>query len=77
MKKMSNIKLAYMYLDTYNSILTEDALLFIKELVDKFSTRLDVLLDNRKERQKGYDSGTLPDFLHETKNIRESNWKII
>ena len=57
-------------------ILSDDALAFLNDLVEKFAARRDALLDARVERQKGYDSGGLPDFLPDTSDVRESDWFI-
>ena len=57
-------------------ILTPEALAFIEELHTKFDARRRELLAARVERQKKFDAGELPDFLPETKSIRDGNWKI-
>ena len=53
-------------------ILTDGALGFIAELHERFAARRRELLVARIERQKGFDSGELPDFPEETRHIRES-----
>lgn len=58
----------------YNAILTEDALNFIIPLHKKFNSRRIELLHARELRQKEIDGGKLPDFLPETKEIREGDW---
>ncbi len=60
----------------YREILSEEALVFLAELVEKFGPVRDELLQNRVEKQATYDAGGLPDFLPETKSIREGDWKI-
>lgn len=62
--------------EDFNEILTSDALLFVEKLVDKFSERRKSLLLKRKVKQREIDNGVLPDFLPETKGIRESQWTI-
>jgi len=58
----------------YAEILTPEAFEFVVKLQRKFNkTRLD-LLASRQVRQKEIDCGKLPDFLHETKAIREGDW---
>ena len=58
------------------TILTQEALNFVAHLHRTFnSTRLD-LLDRRKLRQQKLSQGYIPDFLEETKHIRESSWKV-
>ena len=62
--------------DSYECILTNEALCFIELLELKFrNTRLD-LLSNRKKNQSEIDSGVFPDFLSETEEVRLSDWKI-
>lgn len=60
----------------YNEILTEQACEFVADLVREFRPRLKALLRKRTEIQARYDGGVLPDFLSETKEIRESDWKV-
>lgn len=60
----------------YQAILTPAAVDFIADLVTRFSARRDTLLAKRAERQKRLDAGELPDFLPETKGIREADWKV-
>ena len=61
------------YLD---KVLTQDALTFLVELHKRFNSRRLELLNNRIERQKRLDQGELPDFLPETKEIRDSEWQV-
>ncbi|MFD0826123.1 malate synthase A [Neobacillus sp. M.A.Huq-85] len=60
----------------YDEVLTFDALNFIEELERKFGDRRVELLQYRKKRQKEIDNGKLPDFLPETKHIRNGDWTI-
>lgn len=60
----------------YEEILSPEAMALLCELVDKFGPQLDELMANRIARQKEFDAGKLPDFLPETKTIREGDWKI-
>ena len=60
----------------YQEILTEDALEFVAELVARYGPERDRLLERRRERQKAFDSGALPDFLPETEAIRNGDWKV-
>lgn len=59
-----------------SSILTIEALQFINELQQRFNPKRKLLLTQRSQRQANIDKGILPDFLPETKNIREASWKI-
>lgn len=60
----------------FSEILTEDALRFVEDLTRTFRKRRDELLQLRKLRQKELDSGKMPNFLTETKKIRESEWVV-
>jgi malate synthase len=59
-----------------DAILTSEALAFLLSLHENFNARRLDLLAQRVARQKKFDSGELPDFLSETKNIREGDWKV-
>jgi len=58
----------------YEDILTGEALQFLRAIHLKFNDRRKELLAKRQERQKDIDKGILPDFLPETKSIREGDW---
>ncbi len=60
----------------YDKILTTEALAFVAELQRMFSPERDKLLAARGERQKKFDAGELPNFLEETKAIRDGDWKV-
>lgn len=60
----------------YNGILTPKALEFIEEIEQKFGARRMELLQYREKRQEEMNNGTLPDFLPETKHIRNGDWTI-
>ena len=60
----------------YEEILTDSALKFVSELAAKYVTNVHELLDRRREVQAQYDSGSTPNFLAETKAIREEDWKV-
>ncbi|MDR0770799.1 MAG: malate synthase A [Burkholderiales bacterium] len=57
-------------------ILTEDALAFLNELVQRFTPARNALLAERPVWQAKIDAGALPDFLPDTASIRNDNWKI-
>ena len=61
--------------ENYKVILTDDALDFISKLELAFRSRRKELLNRRVEVQKQIDEGKMPDFLPETKSIREGDWK--
>ena len=60
----------------FSQILTPEALAFVVKLHRQFDARRQELLARRAARQKEFDAGKLPDFLPETKQIRESEWQI-
>ncbi len=57
-------------------ILHPEALAFIAALTNRFGPQVDALLAARIERQAAIDQGEMPDFLPETRSIRESNWVV-
>lgn len=60
----------------YDEVLTPEALKFIEELERKFGSRRVELLQHRQIRQDEINNGKLPDFLPETKHIRNGDWTI-
>ncbi len=60
----------------YGRVLTKDALQFVVGMARKFEQTRQTLMAERETRQAKLDAGALPDFLPETKEIREGNWKI-
>ena len=60
----------------YAEILTPQALAFVARLHRQFETRRQELLGRRASRQKDFDGSKLPDFLPDTKTIRDSEWTI-
>ncbi|MES2071129.1 MAG: malate synthase A [Pseudomonadota bacterium] len=60
----------------FEQILTPEALALVAKLSRAFEPRRRELLAARVERVKRLDAGELPDFLPETKHIREGDWKI-
>lgn len=60
----------------FNSVLTREALDFICALARRFTPRVHQLLETRERRQHEIDAGKLPDFLPETRNIRDSDWRV-
>ncbi len=57
-------------------ILTPEALTFIADLERNFGARRIALLEARRTRQATFDAGGLPDFLPETRAIREGQWQV-
>lgn len=62
--------------DEHRKILTPQALAFLALLHRSFNNTRKTLLERRKIRQAELDKGNLPDFLPETKHIRDNaTWK--
>ncbi len=60
----------------FERVLTAEALAFVADLERRFGARRRELIAARAERQTRFDAGELPDFLTETKAIREGDWKV-
>lgn len=60
----------------YGQILSPSALAFVSDLARTFEARRTELLQTRIRRQEEIHKGVLPDFLTETKHVRESQWRI-
>ena len=58
----------------YAQILTPDAMAFAARLQRAFGGRRNELLARRAMRQAELDAGKLPDFLPETRGVRDSEW---
>ena len=58
----------------FAEILTPPALSFAAKLARKFEPRRRELMAARAARQADFDAGQLPDFLPETRHLRESDW---
>ncbi len=60
----------------FAEILTPDALSFFVKLARRFEPTRQTLLAARDVRQAEFDQGVLPDFLAETKHIRDGAWVV-
>ena len=60
----------------YAEILTPEAVAFVAKLGREFNARRKELLHRRAERQAELDVGEQPDFLPETRHIREAEWTV-
>jgi malate synthase len=60
----------------YERVLTVEALEFLALLHRSFDNQRRALMDRRAARQASFDEGALPDFLSETRALREANWTI-
>lgn len=62
--------------ETHKNVLTKDAVAFLALLHRSFNSTRKSLLERRVIRQAELDKGSLPDFLPETKQIRDDpTWK--
>src|SRR6267378_3687089 len=57
-------------------VVSPAALRFLGALARRFEPERQRLLARRRERQQELDAGRLPDFLPETKEIRDSDWTV-
>ncbi|MCU4177946.1 malate synthase A [Bosea sp. BH3] len=60
----------------FEEVLTTEALAFVADLHRRFNETRKRLLSLRTERQKRFDAGETPDFLPETRHIREGDWTV-
>ena len=60
----------------FEKVLTKEAVAFLAELQRKFNARREELLALRVDRQKRLDAGEKPDFLAETKAVRDGDWRV-
>jgi malate synthase len=60
----------------FETVLTPEAVAFIVDLQRRFNPTREQLLAARVERQKKLDAGQKPDFLPETKEIRDKDWTV-
>jgi malate synthase len=73
---LSGVEILPPVTESYATILTPEAVAFIVDLHRTFNPRRKELLQARHERQKRLDAGKRPDFLVETRSIRESEWTV-
>ncbi|MPZ88671.1 MAG: malate synthase A, partial [Nitriliruptorales bacterium] len=62
--------------DGYHTILSDEAVGFVADLHRRFNPRRQELLALRAKRQAETDAGTMPDFLPETRAVREGDWVV-
>jgi malate synthase len=62
--------------DEFAQILTPEAVAFVAKLSREYGGRVDDLLQERAERQERINAGEMPDFLPETRDVREGDWRI-
>lgn len=74
--QISDVQITGIVTNEYSQILTPEAINFLVLLSKNFENRRLILLEKRKTRQKEIMDDNLPDFLPETKKIRESAWTV-
>src|SRR3954463_5427931 len=74
--KAQDVRVAGRVTTEFAQIVSEPALEFIAQLHREFEPRRQELLARRAARQKEFDAGKRPDFLADTRSIRESEWRI-
>jgi malate synthase len=57
-------------------ILTRGALEFVELLQRELGVTRRELLERRRERQAAFDAGERPDFLADTRDVREGDWRV-
>lgn len=70
------IELVHPLLPEHEVIFPSEAQTFLSFLCQNFAKRVDELLAIRRAKQARIDAGELPDFLNDTRDIREGSWKI-
>jgi malate synthase len=60
----------------FETILTKEALTFVRDLQRMFNRQRLALLNNRVLRQEQINQGILPDFLPATAEIRQADWSV-
>ena len=73
---MNGIEIRAPRLADAHQVITPEALEFVELLAREFGPRRKALLQHRREVQQCLRKGALPDFLPETRRIRERNWSV-
>ncbi len=76
MRSIEGVEFLAPVTEKYEQILTPEAVAFVVGLQRAFNARRKELLAARRTRQEQLDAGERPDFLKETKHIRESEWTV-
>jgi malate synthase len=72
----SNVQVLGRLGPAFSEILTPQALDFVAKLSKQFEARRSELMVARSKRQTEFDAGKLPDFLPETRQVREGIWSV-
>ncbi|GAA4565091.1 malate synthase A [Planotetraspora kaengkrachanensis] len=73
---MEGVEITGPLLDRFDEILTPEAVALVATLHREFDTRRRELLAARDERQARLSAGGTLDFLPETRQVRESEWRV-
>jgi malate synthase len=73
---MSGIEIRAPEVGGAHQVITPEALEFLELLAREFGPRRQALLQRRREVQQCLRDGALPDFLSETRHIREGKWSV-
>jgi malate synthase len=76
MRPVKSVEIVAPSTGRYAEILTPEAVAFVVGLQRTFNEQRKELLEARVARQKRLDAGERPDFLKETKHIRENEWTV-
>ncbi len=74
--KVGDYKIVGDLFDGSEEILTSDAMNFVISIQNKFGEKRLELLQNRGDNQANIDDGKFPDFLEQTRSVREADWKV-
>jgi malate synthase len=75
-RKIAGVEVRGAWGPRYEEILNEKSVAFLADLHRRFNTSRLRLLKRREERQQRLDAGELPDFLAETRHIRDGDWRV-
>lgn len=73
---VDGVRLTGSTLTDAEGILSAEALEFVADLHREFDGRRRDLLKRRAKRQQEINAGKLPDFMAETRDVREGDWKV-
>jgi malate synthase len=73
---MKNVEVRGARRPEWDAILSDDAIAFVADLHRRFNPRREELLAAREARKLRIDGGELPDFLSETKDVRDGDWNV-
>jgi malate synthase len=76
MELPEGVRVAAPVADDLTPVLAPDALAFVADLQRRFGAERERLLARRAARQAEFDAGRLPDFLPETADVRNADWRV-